>query len=66
MAIEYTIKAVCDRCKATIEPQMPVKKTDIDCQRWEWERKWSKQGVMLGLPSRYGKRKLYCAACAGR
>lgn len=65
MAIEYTIKAVCDKCGAEIEPQTPVKKGDIESTRWEWQRRWKKTGIMQGLPNRYGKYKLYCRTCAG-
>jgi hypothetical protein len=65
MAIEYTIKATCDKCGAEIEPQTSVKKGNIECARWEWQRKWKQTGIMQGLPNRYGKYKLYCRHCAG-
>ncbi len=65
MSTEYWMQAICDKCSAVIEPMQPVKVTKIDSTRWEWERQWSKRGVLVGLPSRYGKRKLYCEKCAG-
>jgi len=66
MSIEYWMQAKCDKCKAVIEPMQPVRATEIDPTRWGWERKWKGLGVMLGLPSLFGKRKLYCAECAGK
>jgi hypothetical protein len=64
MAIEYTIRAICDKCGKEIEPQTTVKKGDIEATRWKWQRKWKKTGVLQGPPSRYGKYKLYCSQCA--
>lgn len=65
MAIEYTMRAVCDGCQREVEVRTVVKKSNIDSIRWNWSRKWKEEGVMEGLPNRYGKRKLYCAKCAG-
>jgi hypothetical protein len=65
MSIEYTMRAVCDQCGTEIEPPTPVKKTDIDSLRWDWQHKWKRSGVMQGLPNNHGKYKLYCAECAG-
>ncbi len=64
MAIEYTMLARCDRCGEIIETAA-VKKTAIDSTRWTWEHKWTRTGVLQGLPNLCGKRKLYCAKCAG-
>lgn len=65
MAIEYTMRAACDKCGCEIEPLKVVKVGEIDNTRWDWRRKWKAEGVMEGLPNRYGKYKLYCAKCAG-
>ncbi len=65
MAIEYTMRAVCDQCGREIEPATKVKKSKIDSKRWEWERSWEAKGHMQGLPNLYGKRKLWCMKYAG-
>jgi len=65
VAIEYIIIAICDKCGDHIEPATYVKKSELDSKRWDWEHKWKQEGVMQGLPSLYGKRKLYCRKCAG-
>lgn len=65
MAIEYTMRAVCDGCGAEIEPVTQIKVSEIHHIRWTWQRKWKSSGIMQGLPNRYGKYKLYCAKCAG-
>jgi len=65
MAIEYTMRAVCDQCGAIIEPSVRVAKAGIDNKRWEWRDKWKKCGVMRGLQPKLRQAKLYCARCAG-
>lgn len=65
MGIEYTMRAACDECGVEIEPAKKVLVSNIKSQRWEWEMSWESKQIMLGLPNRYGKRKLWCAKCAG-
>lgn len=65
MAIEYTMRAVCDKCHREIETPVIVRKCDIDLTRWRWKDKWKKEGTMRGLQPKFGQAKLYCAKCAG-
>lgn len=66
MAIEYYMRAACDKCGREIEPMTKQKgRADIDPQRWEWADKWRDEGVMRGLAPRMRQAKLYCAKCAG-
>ena len=65
MPIEYAMMAKCDQCGEVIEPAVKVLPSQINSQRWEWQRKWKEEGTMQGLPNLYGKKKLYCANCAG-
>lgn len=66
MAIEYTIRAVCDKCGGEIRPaKSTTVKSALETIRWCWKREWQREGVMQGLPNMAGKFKLYCARCAG-
>lgn len=65
MAIEYTIKAVCDQCGFVIEPETKVAKGKLDSMRWTWENKWKNTGVMRGLQPKFRQAKLFCSKCAG-
>jgi len=65
MGIEYQVRMVCDRCGKIIEPWIPQSSFEkIRHLRWDWKRKHSETGVMIGLPNRYGKYSIYCQPCA--
>ena len=63
--IEYYMRAVCDKCKQEIEPTTKVLPSKIIGLKCTWKHEWKKRGVMVGLPSRFGKFRLYCEKCAG-
>jgi hypothetical protein len=64
MAIEYSMRAVCDKCGSIIEPPVSVTKGHFDSVRWSWLAKWKTSGVMVGLQPKLRQAKLYCHKCA--
>lgn len=66
MSIKYSMVATCDGCSAEINRNDDAKITEIDSVRWDWKQDWKAKGIMQGLPNLYGKKKLFCATCAGK
>ena len=66
MGFEYQMRMTCDRCGKEIEPWTGA--VSLGRLKWDvkhaWTRKHNKTGVMLGLPSRYGKYSIFCQPCA--
>jgi hypothetical protein len=65
MSFEYQIRMVCDRCGAEIEPWAKARTLEqVKCAKWRCESNHRHDGVMIGLPSRYGKYSIFCQPCA--
>ncbi len=63
MAIEYTMRALCDGCKRTIEDKVEVNFSDIMTTRWKWERRWHGDGVLIRRRFK-GTTIIMCKNCA--
>lgn len=70
MAWKFTIEATCDKCRKSIIPTTLnldnlTTLESVKTMRWCIERMWARAGVMQGLPNMAGKKKMWCAECAG-